>query len=258
MPRECWASSLGDCGGKITREHPLSECVFPDQSVIVSGFDFCDRGSRELHINSLTANILCKDHNTRLGSEVDYVGGQLFDSIRAFAKRRHQQSEFPGINWEPVHYRIEAKRLERWFLKVMLGIGFGGKLTIGPEPLEAGLVSRQLARIAFGLEEFPVGQGMYVAFQDKETFNLEDRFRYTAKAIGTQLLMGYFQTHGLRFYLNLQPTSGAIYKSIEDSQVFYREAHFVESSVDLTSPETSTLSFLMRRPNLFTQKLSIS
>jgi hypothetical protein len=258
MVRECWAKSLGDCGGGISREHPLSECVYPDKTVIVSGFDFCDGGSRELHINSLTSKILCRDHNTRLGEQVDYVGGQLFDAIRAFTKRRRQQSEFPKVSWLPVQYRVDARLLERWFLKIMLGIGFGKKLTIGPGQFEAGVVPQQLARIAFGLEEFPIGQGMYVAFKDKETFQLEDHFRYTAKTIGSNLLMGYFLIHGLRFYLNLEPTGGPIYGSIEGSQVFYRQAHFVESTIDLNSSQASSIEFLLRRPNSFSQKLSIN
>jgi hypothetical protein len=258
MSRECWAKSLGDCGGGISREHSLSQCVYPDQKVIVSGFDFCNGESKEIHINSLTAKILCKDHNTRLGQQVDHVGGVIFSSIRAFAERRMQQAEFPKLQWQPIHYQIDARLLERWLLKVMLGIGFGGKLIIGAGQHEAGVVPLQLARIAFGLEEFPSGQGMYVAFKDKETFQLEDRFRYTAKSIGSNLLMGYFSIHGLRFYMNLEETGGPIYGSIEDSKVFYRQAHFTESSVDLNSPQASTISALIRRPVSFTQKLSIS
>ena len=36
----CWANSLGDCGGSISREHYVSECVFPSQSIFVRGLDF--------------------------------------------------------------------------------------------------------------------------------------------------------------------------------------------------------------------------
>jgi hypothetical protein len=258
MARGCWARSLGDCGGGISHEHSLSQCVYPDQTVMVSGFGFCKSEPKELHINSLTAKILCKDHNTRLGQDVDHVGGELFKAIRAFAERRRQESEFPRTNWLPVHYQVNARLLERWFLKVMLGIGFGGELIIGPGQHEAGIVPQQLARIAFGLEEFPSGEGMYVAFKDKETFQLEDRFRYTAKSVDSNILMGYFLIHGFRFYLNLERTGGPIYGNIEDSQVFYRQAHFVDSSVDLASPLSSAISSLIRKPNSFNQKLSIS
>lgn len=258
MTHKCWAKSLGDCGGGITREHPLSRCVYPDQEIVVSGFDFCKSESIKLHINSLTAKILCKNHNERLGKEVDQTGGHLFEVIRAFTKRRNQQAEFPNLSWQPIEYRIDVKKLERWFLKVMLGIGFGHNLVIGSEPIECGEVSPLLARIAFGLDDFPAGQGLYIAFRDKETFQLEDLFRYTTKAKGSNLLMGYFQTHGLRFYLNLEPTGGSIYQRIEDSCVFYRKVHFIESTQDLSSPFASTLSALIQRPNSFTQKLSIS
>jgi hypothetical protein len=258
MAHECWAKTLGDCGGGISREHSISECVYPDQKVIVSGFDFCKDAPKEMHINSLTAKILCRDHNSRLGQEVDHVGGDLFKSVRAFTEHRNRQAEYPSVNWTQRHYKIDASRLERWFLKIMIGIGFSGSLTIGSGDLEAGVIPPKLVRIAFGLEQFSLGQGMYVAFRDKETFQLEDRFRYTAKAIEQNLRMGYFLIHGLRFYLNLQETNGRVYQSIEGSNVFYRQAHFVESSVDLQTPEASTIRAMIRRPISFSQKLSIS
>ena len=98
---------------------------------------------------------------------------------------------------------------------------------------------------------------MYVAFKRNETVQLEDRFRYTAKTVAQNLLMGDFLIHGLRFYLNLQPTNGAVYKTIEDSEVFYRRAEYIESSVDAASPYAHTIEFLIRKRNLYTQKLLI-
>ena len=82
-----------------------------------------------------------------------------------------------------------------------------------------------LVKIAFGLEEFTDGRGLYTAFKDHETFIHEHRFGYTAKAQGTSLAMGGFRLYGFRFYLNLLPVAGK-YTGIEDSQVFYRQSHF--------------------------------
>lgn len=33
----CWAASLGDCEGKISREHLVSQALFPDGNITVSG-----------------------------------------------------------------------------------------------------------------------------------------------------------------------------------------------------------------------------
>jgi hypothetical protein len=257
MARECWAKALGNCGGGMSREHAMSKCVYPEQTVFVSGFDFCKSGPKEIHINSLTAKILCRNHNSQLGEQVDSAGGELFNAIREFTKRRQDQSDFPKLKWLPIQYKLNARLLERWFLKVMLGIAFRGKLIIGPGDTPPGTVPLWLVRAAFGMEALSPGQGMYVAFRINERVQLEDRFRYTAKTIGANLLMGDFLIHGLRFYLNLQPTNGAVYTSIEGSDVFYRRAEYIESSADSASPHAQTIEFLIRKPNLYTQKLSI-
>ena len=70
--KDCWASSLGDCGGGISREHLVSESIFPNQSIYVQGMDWCLDAPKLVRIESLTAKILCRDHNSRL-SELDAV-----------------------------------------------------------------------------------------------------------------------------------------------------------------------------------------
>ena len=77
----CWAGSLGDCGGGISREHYVSECLFPNQSIFVQGLDWCLDKPKELRIESLTAKILCKDDNAAL-SELDAAAGLAFSSMR--------------------------------------------------------------------------------------------------------------------------------------------------------------------------------
>ena len=81
-------------------------------------------------------------------------------------------------------------------------------------------------RIAFGLEEFTGGRGIYTAYRLNETFNFDDHFHYTAKAHESHLVMGLFRLCGFRFYLNLFPTEGGPLSEIEDSNVFYRVTHF--------------------------------
>lgn len=252
---KCWANSLGDCGRGLTREHLVSRCVFPDRLLTVSGLDFCKTTHKQIHINKLTAKILCGVHNNRLGEEVDPVGGELFGALRLFAQRQIDQADFPKLKWVPIEYRIDSRKLERWLLKTMLGMSFGHAIIIGPGKLDTGQVPAELVRIAFGLEQFTHGRGLYVAFKGNETFTLEDRFHYTGKLIGKNLLLGHFSIHGLRFYLNLEAAGDAIFRTIENSQVFYREAHFVQLPA-INGRDRISSSF--RGDSLFTQKLSIS
>jgi hypothetical protein len=46
--KDCWAWSLGDCGGGISREHDVSQSVFPDQSIFVQGMDWCLDKAKEI------------------------------------------------------------------------------------------------------------------------------------------------------------------------------------------------------------------
>lgn len=220
----CWAAPLGNCGGGISHEHYISECVFPNQSIFVQGLDFCLKKPKELRSESLTAKILCKDHNSAL-SELDSSAGHAFKAMRDYADITAERDKTPYINWAPMQFTIDGPRLERWCLKTLLNFSFNRQLIIGPGNHEAGRVPTQLVKIAFGLEEFTSGRGLYTAFKQKETFNLDNHFMYTAKAQGANLAMGLFRLCGFRFYLNLVPVADR-YTGIEDSQVFYRQTHF--------------------------------
>ena len=220
----CWAASLGNCGGGISREHYVSECVFPNQSIFVQGLDFCLEEPKKLRIESLAAKILCKDHNSTL-SELDSTAGCAFNAIRDYANTTTERAKAPYINWAPKQFTIDGPKLERWCLKTLLNFSFNRRLTIGPGTHDAGLVPEELVRIAFGLQEFTSGRGLYTAFRQKETFIFDNHFGYTAKAQGRNLAMGLFRLGGFRFYLNLLPLTNR-YTDIEDSQVFYRQTHF--------------------------------
>jgi len=220
----CWAASLGGCGGGISREHYVSECVFPNQSVFVQGLDFCLDKPKQLRIESLTAKILCRDHNAAL-SKLDAAAGQAFQTIRNYAEMTTKRDKTPYINWAPVQFSIDGPLFERWCLKTLLNFSFNRPLVIGHSTHHAGVVPIHLAKIAFGLEEFTIGQGIYTAFKENETFVFDDHFRYVAKSQGSKLAMGLFRLGGFRFYLNLLPLE-KIYTNIEDSKVFYRNANF--------------------------------
>jgi hypothetical protein len=255
----CWANCLGDCGGGISREHYVSECVFPNQSIFVRGLDFCLDSPKKLRSESLTTKILCVDHNSRLGETVDWVAGNAFGALRSFTALRNQRSELPQLNWASREFDIDARGLEIWCLKTMLNFSFGRQTIIGPSPHAAGTIPDELVRIAFGLEEFTDGRGLYIAYRESETFTLEDRFHYTAKTRGPNLMMGYFALHGFRFYLNLEPTAKK-YDRIEDSSVFYREAHFVDPIETVLGEPIDSLQSLIRAERArgsFRQKISI-
>jgi len=250
----CWAGSLGDCGGGISREHYVSECLFPNQSIFVQGLDWCLDKPKELRIESLTAKILCKDHNAAL-SELDAAAGLAFSSMRDYATTTTERDQMPHLNWAPKQFTIDGPKLERWCLKTLLNFGFNRQLIIGPGTHDPGTVPSNLIRIAFGFEEFSDGRGLYTAFRQNETFNLEHRFGYTAKAQGPNLAMGSFRLCGFRFYLNLLPTATK-HTAIEDSQVFYRQTHFAHRLVPVRPVDDTEIIESTIRASRFKEKFS--
>lgn len=169
-------------------------------------------------------------------SELDSEAGRAFDSIREFARSKTEREKTPYINWAFKQLTIDSRNLERWCLKTLLNFSARRTLIIGPGSHSAGQVPAELVRIAFGLEEFASGRGIYTAYRQNETFSFDDHFNYIAKAHESHLIMGLFRLCGFRFYLHLFPTEGGPLKTIEDSNVFYRVTHFnqpVGSSLSL-------------------------
>ena len=142
------------------------------------------------------------------------------------------REEMPYINWASKHLTVDSRKLERWCLKTVLNFSFGRNLIIGPGTHEPGTVPVELARVAFGLEEFAVGRGIYTAFRQGETFNLDDHFNYVAKAHEAHLVMGSFGLCGLRFYLNLFPTADRVLQGMAGWELPHTE-------VDVTRAKAS-------------------
>jgi len=78
---ECWASCLGGCSDKISREHLVSQALFLEDKVRVQGFSWCKDVEKEIGISGLTSKILCSQHNNDL-SPVDEAGAKAFATLR--------------------------------------------------------------------------------------------------------------------------------------------------------------------------------
>lgn len=50
---KCWAATCGGCGEGPSREHLVSDCLFPAGSVHVSGFDWCKGETKSIGVNGL-------------------------------------------------------------------------------------------------------------------------------------------------------------------------------------------------------------
>jgi hypothetical protein len=144
----CFLHGHGPCGGKISREHYISETVLravgSNGSVQIGGLPWQPKDTLQcLGIGSLVANVLCEKHNSGL-SGLDDAAGEFFRTLNSADK---QPDTLPPIT------TLSGALIERWFLKTMCGLASG-------PGLNNGVVPEQWKLLLLG-EEWPEGWGMY-------------------------------------------------------------------------------------------------
>jgi hypothetical protein len=156
----CWASCLGDCSDKGSREHLVSEGLFLKDVVRVQGFPWCKNEAKEIGISGLTSKILCTHHNNSL-SPVDEAGAQAFKTLRELRRLANIREKLKPSPWTVVRYEIDGLPLERWLLKTMINLCCDREYPIGREASIPGRPAERLVRIAFGREKFKNRAGLY-------------------------------------------------------------------------------------------------
>ena len=120
---KCYAHPLEECFGGISREHYISSGILKliGRSFEASGHPWLKGKTKRLTSSALTAKILCNHHNNQL-SELDDVAIDLFGTLQRFDKEL-------GSNDVRSEDRIfSGYMVERWFIKLYLGMHFGGQL----------------------------------------------------------------------------------------------------------------------------------
>lgn len=217
----CWAASLGDCEGKISREHLVSKALFPDGNITVSGLPWCKDGPKIVGLASFTGKILCRKHNSEL-SELDTAVKRAFETLVASMQLFNVRGKLKSRRWAIKTFTIDGSLLERWFLKTLINLGHNGPWIIGEGSHSAGLPNDELVKIAFGRAAFREKAGLYTATHDGEQVTLRQGLSLAPKTIGDNLLAGMFSLCGYRFLLSLLPDE---FKEHQGSHLMYRDVH---------------------------------
>ena len=160
---------------------------------------------KKIGLASLVAKILCKKHNSAL-SELDTAAKNAFDVFRECVRLNHVRQRLKRQPvWNIKHLTIDGPRLERWFLKTLVNLSFGGRWIIGVGTHREGTVSRELVEIAFGHRFFENGAGMYISGRVGEQVDSMDRVGMTPMTSSKNLCAGRFNFRGFTFFLNLTP-----------------------------------------------------
>lgn len=205
---KCWASELGGCGGGQSGEHLISANIWSGPSIDVQGFAWCKNEPRRIGVPSLTANILCRMHNSAL-SPVDVAGGVAFSHLGSAASLATARSRIPHVNWLLQCFRIDGPMLERWFLKSLINL----HLVQNDAPLWPDGVKRfnpplDLVRAAYGLAPLAPPRGLYVVASMGEAIAHLDGVEFGPLFTKDDILAGgVFKFVGYRFMLSLFPES---------------------------------------------------
>ncbi|MFZ3211983.1 MAG: hypothetical protein WA188_10740 [Terriglobales bacterium] len=216
----CWAAPLGDCAQKITREHIVSQCLFEDDQIMVQGLKWCLNEPKSIGSSSLVAKILCKNHNSGL-SDLDAAALQAFNVFRESIRLNQVREKLkrPPTHWNIKRMEIDGPLLERWFLKTLINLTFGGEWPIGSNV--KGTPSRELVEVAFGRRQFEHGAGLYLAGRAGEQIDSMDRVNFTPMTDkADNLAAGRFNFRGYTFFLCLVPEK---FEMLGDSHLLYRE-----------------------------------
>ena len=187
---ECWAAPLQNCAGKISREHVITRGIFPDDELLVQGFDWCRDGPAKMSLSGLTRKILCVKHNSDL-STADEAGIAAVEEFREFVRLGMARSKAKPRPWRLVRYTIDGFELERWFLKTLVNVAFLREYPIGRPVQPEWRPSRELIEIAFGLRRFQPRAGLYlIGGEAGDNVNTNEKLQIMTFTDNNQKLVG--------------------------------------------------------------------
>jgi hypothetical protein len=185
----------------------VSKGLFVSPTLTVQGFSWCKDEPKTVGIQSLTAKILCQEHNSQL-SPLDDAASAAFEALRQQTKLANDRGKLaPNTRLKIERFKIDAKLLERWFLKTLLNLTCKSNFLVGVNGTESGVPPIDLVKICYGLEPFPGESGMYVAVNSGMALNMEDTVRFSPLLMNDnkRVMGGFFDFRGIRFFLALMP-----------------------------------------------------
>ena len=117
--KKCYFAFTNNCGGRLSREHIISQAVLRNISSRIIAVCFRDEVRRSTIVSdSLTVRRMCARHNSAF-SRLDTEAGRLFNSIQTFSKRLSSSAGETETCELRFFHRTD---IERWLLKTLLNI----------------------------------------------------------------------------------------------------------------------------------------
>ncbi|TVZ40282.1 hypothetical protein P886_4709 [Alteromonadaceae bacterium 2753L.S.0a.02] len=201
---KCMLHGFGECNGKLSREHYISDTVLQALSInggmVIGGLPWQPQDKfQNIGISSLQSKTLCEKHNSSL-SEMDAAAGDLvrtLDNIDKAPNLVQNDSLFDG------------RVVERWLLKVISG------LVAGPG-VGNGTVPESWKEILVG-GAWPQGWGLYLpSSSDPQILSREFYIETMVNPESKEILGCKYKIAGVGFNLLLgkpdNPTAFGLYR----------------------------------------------
>jgi len=217
--RDCWANSLGDCSGKMSGEHLVSDALFDDDTVTVQGLPWCKDQPKIIGLSSLVKNVLCTEHNSRL-SEADETAKKFRDALRAMASSQNDHSA--GELTPSAVNEVDGFSIERWCAKTIVTFAAGTSARIG-DGRNRGKPSRSLVEIVFGQKHFESRAGLYWMGEVGDNITVNDGVEVMVFTDSEDRVQGArFTLFGFRMLLKLtRGRPGPLSIKFPDGEVWY-------------------------------------
>lgn len=189
---KCWASCLGGCSDKISREHTITQAMFLDKEIEVSGMPWCVE-PKKVGLANLTAKVLCGTHNSAL-SPLDEEAVKFAAAMRESWRLMQVRASVKSRRWTFKKFPIDGPRMERWFLKTLINAACHTEF-----PIE----DRSLVEIAFGAKSFEPNAGLYGVYDPPEKRQTFDGITLQAFTVGNRMIGAAFSFLGFRLLLYL-------------------------------------------------------
>lgn len=132
---KCYLRSTNACCSEKSGEHLVSEGVLKilaEKAVEVAGAPWLNGEKKVLPFSTLTANCLCRTHNSAL-SDIDTAGANFFSAIQKCGTTETGPSH---------NFLLSGHDIERWMLRTLAAFGVSKNLSIDGARIDDQFIDR--------------------------------------------------------------------------------------------------------------------
>ena len=174
----------------MSREHTITQAMFLDRELEVSGLPWCME-PKKVGLANLTAKILCVAHNSAL-SPLDDEAVRFAEAMRESWRLLQVRVSAESKRWTFLKFPVDGPRIERWFLKTLIN---------ATHQTDSPIKDSSLVEIAFGKKPFEPPAGLYGVYDPPEKRQPFDGISLHGFTVRNRVVGATFSFLGFRLLL---------------------------------------------------------